>query len=73
MGPGSRDKKKKTYLSPTLTKLTLEQAKKLVAARTGRSDQEATEFLQSLHQQQPQKEEKHPLNDARGKKRQRSA
>jgi len=68
MGSGSKEKKKKPYLSPTLTKLTPEQAKKLVADRTGRNDQEAAEFLQSFRQEQPQKEEKHTPNDARNKK-----
>jgi hypothetical protein len=41
MGPGSKDKKKKPYFPPTLTKLTPEQAKKLVADRTHCSAQEA--------------------------------
>ena len=73
MGPGSKDKKKKPYLSPTLTKLTPEQAKRLVAERTHRNDQQAAEFLESQRLQQPHKEEKHPPKDAEGKNRQRSA
>jgi hypothetical protein len=73
MGPGSKDKKKKPYLSPTLTKLTPKQAKRLVAERTHRNDQPGAEFLESLRKQQPQKEEKHPPNEAGKEKRQRSA
>jgi hypothetical protein len=72
MGPDSKGKKK-PYLSPILKKLTLERAKKFVADRTDRNDQEAAEFLKSLRQGWPQKEEKHPPNDAAEKKRQRSA
>lgn len=79
MGPSSKDKKKKPYLSPTLTKLTPNQAQKLVVERTHRKDHEAPGFLQSLRLQQPyrlqqpHKEEKRPPKDAEGKKRQRSA
>ena len=73
MGPGSKDKKKKPYLSPTLTKLTPDQARKLVTERTHRNDQEAADLLQSLRLQQPHKEEKPPPKDAEGKKRRRSA
>lgn len=73
MGPGSKDKKKKPYLSPTLTKLTPDQAKKLVVERTHRNDQQAADLLQSLRLQQPHKEEKHPPKDAEEKKRRRSA
>ena len=73
MGPGSKDKKKKPYLSPTLTKLTPDQAQNLVVERTHRSAQEAANLLQLLGLQQPHKEEKHPPKDAEGKNRQRSA
>lgn len=73
MGPGSKDKKKRPYLSPTLTKLTPEQAERLVAERTHRNVQQAAEFLELLRQRQPQKEEKHPPIDAEKEKRQRSA
>jgi hypothetical protein len=48
MRPGSKDKKIPHYLSPILTKLTLERAKNLVADRTDCNDQEAAEFLASL-------------------------
>jgi hypothetical protein len=73
MEPGFQDKKKKPYLSPTLTKLTPDQARKLVVERTHRNHQEAADLLQSLRLQQPHKEEKHAPKDAEGKKRQRSA
>ena len=73
MGPSSKDKKKKPYLSPTLTKLTPDQSKKLVVERTHRNHQEAADLLRSLRLQQPHKEEKHPPKDADGEKRQRSA
>jgi hypothetical protein len=73
MGPGSKDKKKKPYFPPTLTKLTPEQAKKLVADRTHCSAQEAAEFLESFRREQPQNEEKHRPNDDVDKKRRRSA
>jgi len=73
MGSGSKDKKKKLYLSPTLKKLTLERAKKLVADHTDRNDQEAAEFLKSLRQENPQKEETYPPNDSVEKKRRCSA
>jgi hypothetical protein len=73
MGSDSKDKKKKPYLSPTVTTLTPEQAKRLVAERTHRDDQQAAKFLESLRQRQPQKEEKHPPNDAAKEKRQRCA
>jgi hypothetical protein len=73
MEPGFQDKKKKPYLSPTVTKLTAEQAKKLVSERTHRNDQEAAEFLESRRLEKPQKEEKYRPNDPEGKRRQRSA
>jgi hypothetical protein len=68
MEPGSKNKKQKPYVPPTLTKLTAEQAKKLVAERTHRNDQEAAEFLESRRQEKPrQKEEKYRPNDCEGK------
>ena len=73
MGPGSKAKRKKTYLSPTFTKLTPEQAEQFVAERTHRNDREAAEFLESLRQEQPQNEKKHRPNDREEKNRQRSA
>jgi hypothetical protein len=72
MGRDSKDKKK-PYLSPTLKKLTIERAKKLVADRADRNDQEAAEFLKSLRQEWPKKEEKYGPNGPEGKRRQRSA
>lgn len=51
MGSDSKDKKKKPYSSPKSTKLTLEQAKKVVADRTNCSEEEAADFLESLRQQ----------------------
>ena len=61
----SQDKKKKPYSPPTLTKLTPEQAKKLVADRKNCSEEEAADFLNSLLRQQP--------NNAMDQKRKRSA
>jgi hypothetical protein len=48
MRSDSGDEKKKRYSSAILTTLTKEQAIKLVANRTHRSDQEAADFLSSL-------------------------
>ena len=45
---------KKPYSPPTLTKLTPEQAQKLVADRTNCSEEEASDFLKSLRKQPPQ-------------------
>ena len=73
MAPGSKDKKIPHYLSPTLTKLTLERAKKLVADRTDCNDREAAEFLESLRQKWPQKEETSRPHGAAEKIRRRSA
>jgi hypothetical protein len=47
----SQDQKKKPYSAPSLTKLTPEQAKKLVADRTNCSEEEAADFLKSLRKQ----------------------
>jgi len=44
--------KKNRYSTPALTKLTPEQAIKLIADRKNCSEEEAAEFLQSLRQQQ---------------------
>ena len=46
----SEDQKKRPYFAPVLTKLTLEQAKKHVAARKNFSAEEAAQFLKSLRQ-----------------------
>jgi len=46
----SEDQKKKPYSAPVLTKLTLEQAKKHVAARKNCSAEQAAQFLKSLPQ-----------------------
>jgi hypothetical protein len=46
----SEAQKKKPYSAPVLTKLTLEQAKKHVAARKNCSAEEAAQLLQSLRQ-----------------------
>jgi hypothetical protein len=48
---GSQDQPKKPYSSPTLTKMTREQAKKLVMDRKHCSEEEADKFLNSLRQQ----------------------
>ena len=65
----SEDQKKKPYSPPTLTKLTPEQAKKLVADRKHCTEEEAAEFLKSLRQQQQQP----PPNDAEDHKWKRAA
>jgi hypothetical protein len=56
--------KKKPYSTPTLTKLTPEQAKKLVVDRKKYSEEEAAELLKSLRKQPP--------NDATDQKRKHS-
>ena len=60
----SQDRKKKPYSPPSLTKLTPEQARKLVADRRNCSEEEAADFLKSLQQQ--------PLHDATDQQRKRS-
>jgi hypothetical protein len=42
----SKDQKKRPYFPPTLTKLTGEQAKKLVADRKNCSEEEAADLLE---------------------------
>jgi hypothetical protein len=44
---------KKPYSPPALTELTREQAIKLIAERRNCSEEEAAEFLNSLHKQPP--------------------
>ena len=67
--------KKKPYSPPTIRKLTLGQAKKLIADHRNCSEEEASEFLESLQRQQRQNDQKRnePLNDAKEQKRKRSA
>lgn len=68
--------KKKPYSTPTVTKLTPEQAKQFVVERTNCSDQEAADVLESLRREQQQNEEKQNeqrQHDANGEKRKRSA
>jgi hypothetical protein len=48
------ESKKKPYSPPTVTKLTLEQAKQFVAGHANCSDQEATDLLESLRREQQQ-------------------
>ena len=59
-----QDQKKKPYSAPTLTQLTPEQARKLIADRKNCSEEEAAEFLMSLRKQPP--------NNATDQQRQRS-
>jgi hypothetical protein len=59
-----KDEKKKPYCHPTLTILTLEQAKKLVAKSKNCTQEEAAEFLKSLRR---------PPKDAGDQQRKRSA
>jgi hypothetical protein len=49
---GLRDQEKKPYFPPSLTTLTLEQAKELVADRRKCGEEEAHDFLKSVRQQQ---------------------
>ena len=48
----SRDQEKRPYSHPSLTRLTLEQARELVADRRKCGEEEAHDFLQSVRQQQ---------------------
>jgi len=48
------ESKKKPYSPPTLTKLSTDQAKQFVASNTNCGDQEATDLLESLRQEQRQ-------------------
>jgi hypothetical protein len=50
------ESKKQLYSPPTVTKLTLEQAKQFVASYANCSDQKATELLESLCQERQQNE-----------------
>jgi hypothetical protein len=61
----SEDQKKKPYSPPAFTKLTPQQAGKVVADRKNCSDEEATDFLNAFIRQQP--------NNATDQKRKRSA
>ena len=58
------ENKKKPYSRPALTKLTPEQAKKLVADRNNCNEEEAADFFKSLRKQP---------SDATDQKRKRSA
>jgi hypothetical protein len=51
MGFDSKNTTKTPYSPPAVTKLTPDQAKKLVADRKNCSEEEAAEFLESLRQQ----------------------
>jgi hypothetical protein len=61
----SEDQKKKHYSHPTLTKLTAEQTRKVVADRKTCSKDEADDFFESLRKQPP--------NNTTNQKRKRSA
>jgi hypothetical protein len=74
MESDAKDRKKKPYSHPTVTKSTLEQAKKFVADRNNCSDQEAADFLELLRrQQQQQSEGKDAPHDAMDEQWKRSA
>lgn len=47
-----KDKKKMPYSAPSLTELTAEQARKLVADRKKFNEEEAADFLKSIRKQQ---------------------
>jgi hypothetical protein len=48
----AEDQTKKPYSSPTVKKITPEQAKKLVADRNNCSEEEAADFLNTIRKQQ---------------------
>lgn len=50
------ESKKRPYSPPTVTKLTLEQAKQFVPDHANGTDQEATDPLESLRRDQQQNE-----------------
>jgi len=50
------ESKKKQYISPTVTRLSPEQAKQFLSCRDNSSEQEATDFLASLRREQQQDE-----------------
>ena len=50
------DSKKKQYISPTITRLSPEQAKQFLSCHDNYSEQEATDFLASLRREQQQDE-----------------
>jgi hypothetical protein len=49
------DSKKTSYFPPSITPLSLEKAKQYLICHANYSEQEATDFLQSLRQEQPLK------------------
>lgn len=51
------ESKRKPYSPPTVTKLTLEQAKQFAADRAHCGDQEAIDLLESLRREHQQNEE----------------
>ncbi len=73
MGFEIEDKKKKPYFPPSVTKLTPNQAKKVVVDRTHSSDEEAEDFVESLRQQKKPKQNEQPLDDSQDGKWRRSA
>jgi hypothetical protein len=50
------DSKKKQYISPTITRLSPEQARQFLSCHANYSEQEATDFLASLCREQRQDE-----------------
>jgi hypothetical protein len=48
--------KKRPYSPPTVTKLSFTQAKEFVASHSRRSDQQATDWLESLRREKKDKE-----------------
>jgi hypothetical protein len=49
------DGKKTSYVSPSITPLSLDKAKHYLTCHANYSEQEATDFLESLRQEQPPK------------------
>ena len=61
----AEDQTKKSYSSPTVKKLTPEQAKKLIADRNNCSEEEAADSLNTLRQrnQNNAQQERCPVNE----------
>jgi len=60
----AKDKKRKPYSPPTLTKLTPKQAKELVTGDIDSSDQGVVDFLEAMRRQQQDANEDKPSGEA---------
>jgi hypothetical protein len=68
----SKDKKRKPYSPPTLTKLTPKEAKQLVTGHIDSSDQDVVDFLEAMRRQQQDANEDEPTTEV-GERWKRSA